>query len=221
MNLSANDAASCHCRSVDTPRSTPRWPHDMVDVWSAECAHEELMRCLDHCCYRLGNSAARHELMTISLPSSSQRCRLAQTLLDLRNTERLSDLSFLSAVLDGAQPPMVVVPHRRLWHTAWTAADVLCSANPTVRSAPAARRFCYGFDSRPCATSQTMTADPTADTADDSQSIRQPIRQPIQPMTVDPTADDSRSDSRSDSRYSRSQPMTVDMTIDLTQPMTR
>ena len=133
MNLSANDAASCHCRSVDTPRSTPRWPHDMVDVWSAECAHEELMRCLDHCCYRLGNSAARHELMTISLPSSSQRCRLAQTLLDLRNTERLPALSFLSAVLDGAQPPMVVVPHRRLWHTAWTAADVLCSANPTVR----------------------------------------------------------------------------------------
>ena len=109
MNLSANDAASCHCRSVDTPRSTPRWSHDMVDVWSAECAHEELMRCLDHCCYRLGNSAARHELMTISLPSSSQRCRLAQTLLDLRNTERLPALSFLDAVFSRAQPPSVVV----------------------------------------------------------------------------------------------------------------
>ena len=133
MNLSANDAASCHCRSVDTPRSTPRWSHDMVDVWSAECAHEELMRCLDHCCYRLGNSAARHELMTISLPSSSQRCRLAQTLLDLRNTERLPALSFLDAVFSRAQPPSVVVRDQRLWHTAWTAADVLCSANPTVR----------------------------------------------------------------------------------------
>ena len=111
MNLSANDAASCHCRSVDTPRSTPRWPHDMVDVWSAECAHEELMRCLDHCCYRLGNSAARHELMTISLPSSSQRCRLAQTLCwtwrlgHMRNSRTFEfygfKLSFLSAVLDG------------------------------------------------------------------------------------------------------------------------
>jgi hypothetical protein len=133
MNLSANDAASCHCRSVDTPRSTPRWPHDMVDVWSAECAHEEQMRCLDHCCYRLGNSAARHELMTISLPSSSQRCRLALVTADLRNTAPLSALSFLNAVFNRAQQPPLVVRNRRLWHTAWTAADVLCSANPTVR----------------------------------------------------------------------------------------
>ena len=174
MNLSANRmmlqvviVAVC----VDTPRRTPRWPHDMADVWSAECAHEELMRCLDHCSYRLGNSAARHELMTISLPSSSKRCRLAPCAdtVGICGTENfLSTLSLLSAVswmghshrwwlcpiLDGAQPPMVVVPHqstqssnvkgRGARQSAWTNADVLCSANPTVRR--------VGFDPEPLTT---------------------------------------------------------------------
>ena len=124
-----------HCCKMPSPNdpTAHRGGHMICFMWSAECGYEELAECLDHFCYRLGSGAARHALLTTSLPSSSQRCRLAQTLLDLRNTERLPALSFLDAVFNRAQPPSVVVRDQRLWHTAWTAADVLCSANPTVR----------------------------------------------------------------------------------------
>ena len=106
-------------------------------MWSAECGYEELAGCLDHDCYRMGSGAARHALLTTSLPSSSQRCRLAQHRHDLRNIELLTALSFLNAVFNGAQPPVVVVRHQRLWSTALTDAHVLCSANRTVRRADA------------------------------------------------------------------------------------
>ena len=66
-----------------------------------------------------------------------KRCRLAQLCHDLRNIELLTALSFLNAVFNGAQPPVVVVRHQRLWSTALTDAHVLCSANRTVRRADA------------------------------------------------------------------------------------
>ena len=114
-----------------------RGGHIICFMWSAECGYEELAGCLDHFCYRLGSGAARPALLTTSLPFSSQRCRLAQLCHDLRNIELLTALSFLNAVFNGAQPPVVVVRHQRLWSTALTDAHVLCSANRTVRRADA------------------------------------------------------------------------------------
>ena len=110
-------------------------------MWSAECGYEELVGCLDHFCYRLGSDAARNALLTTSLPSSSQRCRLAQQPRCLRYTELLTTLSFLNAVFKSAQPPPVVVHISRSDKRAWTDTDGRCTANSTVRRATLLLRF--------------------------------------------------------------------------------
>ena len=126
-----------------------RGGHMICLMCSAECGYEELTGRLDHFCYRLGSGAARHALLTTSLPSSSQRCRLAQQPRCLRYTELLTTLSFLNAVFKIAQRPAAVVLFSRLDKRAWTDADGRCTAKSTVRR----RRVCYGFAPRPCATS--------------------------------------------------------------------
>ena len=115
--------------------------HMICLIRSAECGYQEPVGRIDHCCYRLGSGFGRHALLTISLPSSPQRCRQEQLRHDLRYIELLTTLSFLNAIFNGAQPPMVVVPHQRLWSTAWTNAGVLCSASRTVRRAKLSLRF--------------------------------------------------------------------------------
>ena len=78
-------------------------------MWSAECGYEDLAECLDHFCYRLGSGAARHALLTTSLPSSSQRCRLAELSPRLWYTSLFTALSFLNAVFESAQRPTAVM----------------------------------------------------------------------------------------------------------------
>ena len=110
-------------------------------MWSAECGYEELAECLDHFCYRLGSGAARHALLTTSLPSSSQRCRLAELSPRLWYTSLFTALSFLNAVFKSAQPPAAVVHFSRSDRRAWTDADGRCTANSTVRRATRLLRF--------------------------------------------------------------------------------
>ena len=127
---------------ADTTHPTAhRGGHMICLMCSAECGYEELTGCLDHFCYRLGSGAARHALLTTSLPSSSQRCRLAQQPRCLRYTELLTTLSFLSAAFKSAQRPAAVVLISRLDKRAWTDADGRCTANPTVRRATPLLRF--------------------------------------------------------------------------------
>ena len=82
-----------------THTAAHRGGHMICLMWSADCGYEELAGCLDHFCYRLGSGAARHALLTISLPSSCQRCNLAQLCRDLRYTSLLTALlNVLNAV---------------------------------------------------------------------------------------------------------------------------
>ena len=67
------------CRMASPTHSTAhRGGHMVCLMSSAECGYQELAGCLDHFSYRLGSGGARHALVTTSLPSSSQCCRLAQ-----------------------------------------------------------------------------------------------------------------------------------------------
>ena len=86
-----------------THTAAHRGCHMICLMWTAECGYEELAGCLDHFCYRLGSGAARHALLTTSLPSSSQRCRLAELSPRLWYTSLFTALSFLNAVFESAQ----------------------------------------------------------------------------------------------------------------------
>ena len=116
-----------------THTAAHRGGHMICLMWSAECGYEELAGCLDHFCYRLGSGAAQHALLTTSLPSSSQCCRLAQQPRCLRYIELLTTLSFANAVFKSAQRPAAVVQISRLDKRAWTDADGRCTANSTER----------------------------------------------------------------------------------------
>ena len=109
-----------------THTAAHRGGHMICLMWSAECGYEELAECLDLFCYRLGSGAARHALLTTSLPSSSQRCRLAQHRQDLRYIELLTTLSFVNAVFKSAQRQAAVVQISRSDKRAWTDADGRC-----------------------------------------------------------------------------------------------
>ena len=136
-----------HCCKMPSPNdpTAHRGGHMICFMWSAECGYEELAECLDHFCYRLGSGSARHALLTTSLPhalpSSSQRCRLAQQPRCLRYTSLLTALRFLNAVFKIAQRPAAVVLFSRLNKRAWTDTDGRCTANPTVRRATLMLRF--------------------------------------------------------------------------------
>ena len=132
-----------HCCKMPSPKhpTAHRGGHMICFMWSTECGYEELAGCLDHFCYRLGSGAARSALLTTSLPSSSQRCRLAQQPRCLRYIELLTALSFLNAVLKIAQPPAAAVLFSRLDKRAWTDTDGRCTANSTVRRATLMLRF--------------------------------------------------------------------------------
>ena len=124
-----------HCCKMPSPKhpTAHRGGHMICFMWSAECGYEELAECLDHFCYRLGSGAARHALLTTSLPSSSQCCRLAQLSPRLWYTSLFTALSFLNAVFKSAQPPAAAVHFSRLDKRAWTDADGRCTTNSTVR----------------------------------------------------------------------------------------
>ena len=107
--------------------------HMICLIRSAECGYQEPVGRIDHCCYRLGSGFGRHALLTISLPSSPQRCRQEQLRHDLRYIELLAALSFLNAVLKIAQRPAVVVLFSRSGKRAWTPAAGMCTASRTVR----------------------------------------------------------------------------------------
>ena len=119
-----------HCCKMPSPNdpTAHRGGHMICFMWSAECGYEELAECLDHFCYRLGSGSARHALLTTSLPSSSQRCRLAQQPRCLRYIELLTTLSFANAVFKSAQRPAAVVQISRLDKRAWTHANGRCTA---------------------------------------------------------------------------------------------
>ena len=122
------------CRMASPTHSTAhRGGHMVCLMSSAECGYQELAGCLDHFSYRLGSGGARHALVTTSLPSSSQCCRLAQQPRCLRYIELLTALSFLNAVFKSAQPPAAAVHFSRLDKRAWTDADGRCTTNSTVR----------------------------------------------------------------------------------------
>ena len=118
------------CCKMPSPKhpTAHRGGHIVCFMWSVECGYEELAECLDHFCYRLRSGAARHALLTTSLPSSSQCCRLAQQPRCLRYIELLTTLSFANAVFKSAQRPAAVVQISRLDKRAWTDANGRCTA---------------------------------------------------------------------------------------------
>ena len=148
-----------HCCKMPSPNdpTAHRGGHMICFMWSAECGYEELAECLDHFCYRLGSGSARHALLTTSLPhalpSSSQRCRLAQQPRCLRYTSFAHALSFLDAVFKSAQRRGPVVHFSWCEARAQPRSDARCTTRADGRVAGSTRRVCYGFDSRPCATS--------------------------------------------------------------------